>query len=250
VEDEDGRPVSAIRAAGDFLDGSPFLFQHGDGLLQDDLSSLVRARRDPEFGALLLMHRRNGDATAAGAQLLGPAFAAGIHPHLDAHRADTEISGLVGGLLRNDGTDVRLIRGWRRFAGDAGDLLEMNRVLLDALPDEADALAEPRSRIEGRVRIDPTALVEGSVIRGPVVIGAGARIADSYIGPYTSIGSEATVDGTEIEHSIVCPRARLLHVGARLEDAVIGADARVSREFGRSRSLRMNLGDGASVVLR
>jgi glucose-1-phosphate thymidylyltransferase len=250
IEDEEARPASAIHASGDFLDGSAFLFQHGDGLLQDDLRSLVRAGQTLELDALLLIHRRAGGPAAAGAQLLGGAFAAGTHPYLEEHRLEADISGLVRGLGQVGDTDVRLIRGWRRFGGSSSELLEMNRIVLDALTDEACEPTDLGSRIEGRVRIHSTAMVEGSVIRGPAIVGAGTRISNSYVGPYTSIGDDAWLDGTEIAHSIVRSRARLLHVGARLEDTVVGRDARVSREFGLSRSLRMQLGDGAQVVLQ
>jgi glucose-1-phosphate thymidylyltransferase len=250
LEDDAARPASAIRAAGDFLDGSPFLFQHGDGLLQDDLGSLVRAAQNLELDALLLMHRRSGGPAAAGAQLLGCAFAEGVHPYLDAHRLEPEISGLVRGLGQAGGADVRLIRGWRRFGGGSPELLEMNRILLDGLADEPCEPADARSRIEGRVRMHPTAQIESSIVRGPVIIGAGVRITNAYVGPYTSIGREVWLDGTEIENSIVLAGAHILHVGARLEGSVVGRDARISRDFGLPRSLRMHLGDRAQVTLQ
>jgi glucose-1-phosphate thymidylyltransferase len=99
------------------------------------------------------------------------------------------------------------------------------------------------------VSIEPTARVRSSVIRGPVVIGANATIEDAFVGPYTAIGEEARIVGTEIENSIVFPRAVLLHVGARLESCVIGRDARVARQFSVSRAMRLHLGDSTSVLL-
>ena len=41
-----------------------------------------------------------------------------------------------------------------------------------------------------------------SVIVGRVVIGAEAEIADAYIGPYTSVGAYARVEGSEIEREV------------------------------------------------
>ena len=46
---------------------------------------------------------------------------------------------------------------------------------------------------DGRVAIEPGAVLERAVIRGPVSIAAGARIIDSYVGPYTSIGEGVEV---------------------------------------------------------
>ena len=51
--------------------------------------------------------------------------------------------------------------------------------------------------------IEPGAKLERSLVRGPAVIGAGARIVDSYVGPYTSIDADVEVVGTEVEHSIL-----------------------------------------------
>ena len=63
------------------------------------------------------------------------------------------------------------------------------------------------------------------VVVGPVVIGPKARIADAYIGPYTSVGAWAQVEGAEIERSIISPGARVMHVGTRLvSDMIVSVD--------------------------
>ena len=64
-----------------------------------------------------------------------------------------------------------------------------------------------------------------------MVIGPGAVVRDSYIGPYSSIGADTVIEGTEIEHSIVLPRAELRFVGTRIESSVIGRGARIVRSF-------------------
>jgi glucose-1-phosphate thymidylyltransferase len=251
VTDERARPASAIHAAGEFLDGDPFLFQHGDGLLQDDIGSVVRAGSNPDLDAVLLMHRCGGSPAAAGAQLLGPAFALGSHQSLVDHSEDPEIAGLVRGLGQAGGrADVRLVRGWRRYGGRTAELLEINRVLLDEIADEAPTPSDSETRIEGRVRIHPTARVEASIIRGPALIGPGAQLSHAYVGPYTSIGRRVWLEGAEIEHSIVLPGAKIMQVGVRLEGSVIGRDARICRDFSLPRTMRVDLGDGARVVLQ
>jgi len=88
-----------------------------------------------------------------------------------------------------------------------------------------------------------------SVIVGPTVIGPGARIADAYIGPYTSIGSDVRIEGAEVERSIILPGASIMHIGGRLVGSVVGRDARVFRDFSLPRALRLNVGDGGEVSL-
>lgn len=272
---------SVLLAGESFLDGRPFVLQHGDGLLRDDLGALLPALEDDEGSeAILLVHpamrARNEDPTCArgaalpavasglrprsglavaGVQIFGEGFIARARDHLRRDHADADVAALAGRLARcSTRVTVRRIGGWRRFDGDPAALLDMNRVLLDELdPCASDADANGSdlagSRIEGRVRIDPSARVESSVIRGPVVIGANATIEDAFVGPYTAIGEHVRIEGTEIENSILFPGAALLHVGARLEGCVIGRDARVARHFSISRAMRLHLSDSTSVLL-
>jgi glucose-1-phosphate thymidylyltransferase len=55
----------------------------------------------------------------------------------------------------------------------------------------------------GRVVIGEGAEVSRSRIVGPTIMGAGARVANSYIGPFTSVAEECAVEDSEIEYSIV-----------------------------------------------
>jgi glucose-1-phosphate thymidylyltransferase len=92
-------------------------------------------------------------------------------------------------------------------------------------------------------------VIESTTVRGPAIIGPRARLMAAYVGPYTSIGADVVVEGAEIEHSIVCPGARISHLGARLEASVIGPEARVFRDFKLPKGLRLYVGEGAEVSL-
>jgi glucose-1-phosphate thymidylyltransferase len=141
------------------------------------------------------------------------------------------------------------VNGWRRYAGDPLDLLELNRIALDLLDEDVDHSQNAGNRIEGRVWIHEHASVRASVIVGPAVIGARARVADAYIGPYTSIGADARIEGSEIERSIIAAGASITHVGGRLVASVVGRDARVFRDFSLPRALRLRVGDGTEIAL-
>ena len=82
-----------------------------------------------------------------------------------------------------------------------------------------------------------------------MIIGANAIISDSYIGPHTSIGDGARIEGAEIERSIVLAGASILHVGGRLVASVVGREARIFRDFSMPRALRLQVGDGDEVAL-
>lgn len=141
------------------------------------------------------------------------------------------------------------VNAWRRYAGDPLDLLELNRIALDRLDAEPDRPRNNGTCTEGRVWIHESAAVRASVIVGPAVVGPRARLADAYIGPYTSIGAGARVEGAEIERSIVADGASITHVGGRIAASVVGRDARIFRDFSLPRALRFRVGDGTVVGL-
>ena len=151
----------------------------------------------------------------------------------------------------NDGRQVEvcLAQGWRRYRGNPRDLLEVNRLALDLMTPQPRRAAGYQNRIEGRVFIHETATVRTSVLVGPVVVGEGAEVSDSYIGPYTSIGACAQIEGAEIERSIISPNARVMHVGARLVSSLVGRGAHVFRDFSLPRAMRLRVGEGDEVVL-
>ncbi len=143
--------------------------------------------------------------------------------------------------------DVTLVSGWRNFAGEPADLLELNRMALDRLPGDTRRPLSNDNRIEGRVQVHASAQLRSSVIIGPAVIGPDACIVDAYIGPYTAIGARARVVGAEIERSIIGAGASVMHVGGRMEGSVVGRDARIFRDFSVPRALRLRVGEGTEV---
>lgn len=254
-EPADGLPA-ALAAAEEFLADDAFLLQHGDGLLRDDLAALVHELEDESVDALLLMHRNgasrrkpDGTLAMAGAQLFGPEFLGRARPHLPRRGSDADVAALVDAVRREGGrVSMRVVEAWYRYEGDLQRLLEMNRLLLDDLPNGQPDLAD--CLVEGRVVVHPSADVTSTVLRGPVVIGRNARVADAYIGPYTSIGDRVLVEGCEIEHSIVLADAEIRHVRGRIEGSIVGEGARVTRDFSLPRGLRLRVGAGAEITLR
>jgi glucose-1-phosphate thymidylyltransferase len=153
--------------------------------------------------------------------------------------------------LSDEGEQVQvsLADGWRSYRGDPQELLELNRLALDLLDPQIQHTSDQQNQIEGRVHIDRTASVTTSVIVGPVVIGEGATVANAYLGPYTSVGAGARIEGAEIERSIISPGARVLHVGTRLVSSLVGRDAHVFRDFSLPRAMRLRVGEGDEVAV-
>ena len=86
-------------------------------------------------------------------------------------------------------------------------------------------------------------------MRGPAVIGPGARLHSAYVGPFTSIAADVLIEGAEIENSIVLAGASVAHLNTRIEGSIIGPGARVFRDFRLPRAMRLNIGQGAELVV-
>src|SRR3712207_7065484 len=79
-------------------------------------------------------------------------------------------------------------------------MLEANRLVLDTInPANAGEMVE--SQTHGRVIVEEGARLERSTVRGPAVIGAGARLTDCYIGPYTAVGPDCVIERRSEEHT-------------------------------------------------
>jgi glucose-1-phosphate thymidylyltransferase len=128
-------------------------------------------------------------------------------------------------------------------------VLDSNRRMLERVATDYEPSSLEECTVQGPVVVHPSARIRRTLLRGPAIIGPGARVSDAYVGPYTSIGSDVVIEGSQIEYSIVLPRAELRFVGVRLESSVIGRGARIVREFHLPGAMRMAVGEGAEVVL-
>ena len=243
------------------------------GLLDEPLTPLLRRLRDDSPDVVLVMHQapsadkhlsaatqemlhlaeldpKRAPLAMAGVSLFGPHALGQIGrvalrsgPDVDLSAVGERIGAAGGSFL------VRVADTWCRYAGNPRDLLELNRIALDGLRTDQRGPDNQGNTFEGRVWIDERATVGGSVIVGPAVIGPGASIQDAYIGPYTSVGARARIEGAEVERSIISAGASIMHVGGRLAASVVGRDARIFRDFSLPRALRLRVGDGTEVAL-
>lgn len=267
-----GDLVGILAAAHDFVEDSACVVHAAEGLTGQPLHTVQElGRRDlpdvavfvhhgcdseeqigPEVQRLLGisdLRPGRGRLGLAGVSLFGPGALRQACPSAGPVSAGSFADAIDRIAAGGGRLHVGRVARWRRFAGDPRDLLEMNRMVLDDLAPDPELIDPGDNRIEGRVQIDPTARIESSMISGPVVIGAGARIANSYIGPYSSIGEDVELDGAEVEGSIIADGAVLRHVGGRIAGSTIGRRARISRDFALPRAVHMHVGEGAELVL-
>jgi glucose-1-phosphate thymidylyltransferase len=143
-----------------------------------------------------------------------------------------------------------IVDGWWKDTGKLEDMLEANRLILDRIERRVDGTVDSESRVEGKVIIEAGAIVEHSVVRGPVIIGARAKIVNAYVGPFTSIMNDAEVRDSEIEHSIVLEGSSISNLATRIEDSLIGKNVRIYRLPVKPSAYRFMLGDNSEVGIR
>jgi glucose-1-phosphate thymidylyltransferase len=97
--------------------------------------------------------------------------------------------------------------------------------------------------------IEPGAEIVNSTVRGPAIIGAGSRVVDSYIGPFTALGPDCEITHSEIDHSVILEGSRITDAGDRIVDSLIGRHASVFRSGQRPKATRLMLGDDSLVDL-
>lgn len=189
------------------------------------------------------------DLALVGIYLFSPAIHAAVAAIAPSDRGELEITDAIQWLVDN-GQRVRteVLTGWWIDTGKLTPLLEANRLILETLERRIDGTVDAESRIEGRVVIEAGAVVERSQIRGPAIIGAGAKIIDSFIGPFTAIDHDCEILHSEVEHSVILARSRIDHVG-RLEDSLLGRDVEVIRSGLLPRATRLMVGDDCQIDL-
>jgi glucose-1-phosphate thymidylyltransferase len=268
-----------VLIASDFLGDDDFVMYLGDNLLEQDLGAFVEAFEaaragtappaaqillkqvpDPHrFGIATLDHDGNvvrlvekpadppSDLALVGVYLFDRTIHDAVRAIEPSARGELEITDAIQWLI-DQGRRVRceLLSGWWIDTGKLTPLLEANRLLLEKLEGRIDGRVDDASSIDGRVVVEAGAEVVNSTVRGPVVIGAGTRIVDSFIGPFSAIGADCEVVNSEVEHSVVMERSRILDI-PRLEDSLIGRETLITRSQTRPRALRLMVGDHCQV---
>lgn len=266
----------AVLIAQEFLGDDDFVMYLGDNFIIDGISGAVRhfAAERPDAQVLLT---RVADPTAfgvaeldaagriarleekpaeprsdlalVGVYLFTPAVHEAVRSIEPSARGELEITDAIQWLI-DAGRDVRstTISGYWKDTGNVTDMLEVNRSVLEGIEPHTAGFADAASELVGRVRLEAGAEVRDSRIVGPAVIGAGAVISGSYVGPYTSIGEGCRIEDSEIEFSIV---QRDSHLGGvrRVQGSLIGRNVTVTPAPRIPAGNRLILGDHSKVQI-
>ncbi len=217
----------------------------------DDVSALGVAILDEQGRVTKLVEKPKthvSDMAVVGVYFFGPEIHE-ITPKLrPSGRGELEITDAIQGLIdAGYEVDSAVIDDEWIDTGKKDDMLEANRVVLSTIKRRIDGEVDPVSHIVGDVIIEAGAVVIDSTVRGPAIIGAGARIENTFIGPFTAIGDRCELVRCEIEHSIVLRDSAIRNISARISDSLIGKEVVVEHTDQKPHALRLLLGDHSQV---
>jgi len=277
IEQDAPRGIAhAVGLTRDFVGRDPFVVFLGDNFLPSGIADftrefeqstpnamilLCRVPNPRDFGVALLEGGRvvrleekpehpPSDLALVGVYLFDQHVFAAIDRLRPSARGELEITHAIQSLI-DDGLSVRAheVKGWWKDTGTLHDLLEANRIVLDALEERNLGEVDDRSQLLGRVVIEEGAKVTNSIIQGPAIIGRDSRVADSLIGPYVSLHFEVEIEGSEVANSIILEESALRGVSGRIRDSLIGKKVVVHASDRRPGWHQLMLGDYSQVTL-
>ncbi|MET9483432.1 glucose-1-phosphate thymidylyltransferase [Streptomyces sp. SID3212] len=266
----------AVLIAREFLGDDDFVMYLGDNFIVGGISGLVDGfRADRPDAQILLTQVPNptsfgvaeldvggrvvaleekpkqpkSDLALVGVYLFTPAVHEAVRSIEPSWRGELEITHAIQWLI-DQKKDVRstTISGYWKDTGNVTDMLEVNRSVLERIEPFCEGTVDADSEIIGRVRIEKGAKVTGSRIVGPAIIGADTVVSDAYIGPFTSVSEECTIEDSEIEYSIILRGASITGV-RRVEASLIGRNVEVTPAPRHPSAHRLVLGDHSKVQI-
>jgi glucose-1-phosphate thymidylyltransferase len=259
VQEEQLGLAHAVSLCQNFVGDEPFCVFLGDNIFQDKMEQLFRDFVESEAEAAIALGEvsdptrygivvvDNGHITRliekpkeppsnlaiAGVYLFRSTIFDAIGKIKPSQRNELEITDAIQQLV-NDGYVVNsyVLRGWWIDAGKPDAIVLANQLVLEELPyspapEDKDRIIG-KSEVSHRVIVGEHSQIIDSVIRGPVIIGSNTIVRSSYIGPYTSLGDNVLVEGSEIEASIVMKNCVIRNIPGRIDASLLADGAQVT----------------------
>jgi glucose-1-phosphate thymidylyltransferase len=164
-------------------------------------------------------------------------------------RNELEITDAIQWLLDNGyKVESQTVKGWWKDTGKPEDIIDANLLILQDLhSDNQGKIID--STVHGRVKIEKGAVVEKSTIRGPAIIGENTRIVRAYIGPFSSIGDNVTIENSEVECSVIMEGATICNLEKRIDRSILGRNVVINQISESPRTHKFILGDQSYVQI-
>lgn len=244
----------AAKTAKEFVGGDSFVMYLGDNILKSGIEEFVEGFDESNFASRLLLQEvsdprqfgvaeldKNGNIihliekpehpksnlALVGIYLFKNNIFNAIDKIKPSWREELEITDAIQQLI-DDGENVDsfIVEGWWKDTGKPEDVLDANQLILETLKTDIQGHIDQDVKIKGRVQIGKDTIIhQGSVIKGPAVIGDNCEIK-GYVGPYTSIGDNTKLIESEIDSSIIIGNSTIKS-DKRITESLIGENSKI-----------------------
>lgn len=281
VQEEQKGLAHAVGLCRDFVGDDPFCVFLGDNIFQDKMASMfanflksgaesaiaLGEVGDPtRFGIAELNADQSiarvvekpqepkSNLAIAGVYLFRASIFDAIGRIQPSRRNELEITDAIQRLVDDGGrVDSYVLSGWWIDAGKPESIILANQLVLEEIPympaPESKEQILGKSEVSHRVLLGKNSQIMDSVVRGPVIIGDDTIIKNSYIGPYTSIGDNVTIEGSEIEASIIMKNCIIRNIPGRIDSSLLADNAQVVAASQMPASRRFVLAENSYVQL-
>lgn len=277
-----GDPLGIAHAVGcarNFIGDDDFVVYLGDNILRQPIEPLIDSFNRGEYaGGIALQQVDNperfgvvdrdadgnvreivekpddppSEVAIIGIYVLSPVAFEAIEDITPSWRGELEITDVFQWLIDHEELiDSHTVEGWWKDTGKPKDIRAANRLVLDDMDATKEGTIEAGAETTGKIDLHETATVEsGAVVRGPVSIDAGTVIKDqTYLGPYTSIGPNSTIQNTHIENSVVVGESTI-ETHDKIVDSLIGQGTDVRNGNNKKpEGKRLVIGEDSNVGL-
>ncbi|MDH4212135.1 MAG: glucose-1-phosphate thymidylyltransferase [candidate division WOR-3 bacterium] len=266
----------AIKIAREFLGTEPFMMYLGDNILKDNLIDVVKQFEKNQPNALILLTEVNNpqefgvavvddqgrvkkliekpkeppsNLALVGIYLFDKEIHNAIEHIQPSWRNELEITDAIQWLLDNGyRVEAQTVKGWWKDTGKPEDIIEANLLILqDIEPDNKGEVID--STLNGRIVIGKGAVIEKSIIRGPAIIGENSKLYRAYVGPFSSIGANVTIENSEVECSVIMDGATICNLENRIDRSILGRNVVINQINESPRTHKFILGDQSYVQI-
>lgn len=266
----------AVKIARDFLKDESFVMYLGDNLLKEDLNDFVSLFNQNKPNATVLLYGVNNPSqfgiaelkanritrvlekpkkpptnlAIVGAYIFDKNIFTAIDNIKPSWRNELEITDAIQYLIENDyKVEPHILKEWWKDTGRPEEIIEANRFMLDQIETNIQGNVGKNSILTGTVQVKEGSEIINSNIRGPVIIGKKCKIVDSFIGSYTSVGDDALIEKSEVEHSVLMEKCTISNIKGRIHDSLIGRNVIIKKSERKPNGFRFVHGDSSITEL-
>lgn len=265
----------AVKTARNFLGEDDFIMCLGDNLIGKGINTILKKFKNERLDALILI-KEVDDPTRFGIAVLDSkgnvtklvekpktppsnlalvgiyVFSSKIHEAIQlikpSWRSELEITDAIQKMVElGYRVKAEKLNMWWLDTGKKDDILSANAKVLDEFIHRQIKGQMENSVVHGRVRIEKTAKIVKTTIRGPCIIGENCLIENSFIGPYTSVGNKTHILDSSIEYCVILENTLIKGVKG-LKESLIGRNVKILKNQ-KHKILRLNIGDYSEVEI-